>query len=218
MAITTLLFDIGDVLIDIDWQGGFSTLLGHARHADGRDMTLEEITAMLHPGPYASLFDRFGMGLTTKDEFLLLCAEHACYAGDILRLEQALTHIFAPLPERIALLNKLIASGKYNIALVSDTNHMHMDYIEQTIPDIFKQIDKNRRYYSHHLGLKKKLGKAIYEAVLNDMGVAPEHALMIDDRIDNKKGADAIGLHFLHILKRDDLEAALKNSPHHITA
>ena len=84
-----------------------------------------------------------------------------------------------------------------------------MDYIEKTIPDIFKQIAPARRYYSYNIGFKKMLGKEIYEHVLNDMNIQPQNALMIDDRIYNKNGADATGLNFLLIQKDEDLAAAL---------
>ena len=209
MTIKTLVFDVGDVLIDIDWQRGYNKMLGHMKHDDGREMTLEEVTEKLHPGPYGSVWDDFGMNKITRAEFLELVSQRTAYKGDHAILASALTEIFGPLTHRIALLNKLIADG-YNVALLSDTNEMHMTHIENTIPNIFKNIVPARRYYSYNIGLKKKLGKEIYEYVLNDMGVKPENALMIDDRIDNKKGADAIGLPFLLIQKDEDLAAALQ--------
>lgn len=216
MKIDTLLFDIGDVLIDIDWNRGFNKMLGQMKNAEGIDLNLQEISDRLHPGPYASVFDDFGMGKTTRSEFLNICAEKTRYTGDMTLLEQSLTCVFEPLPHRIVLLNELIDSGKYKIALVSDTNEMHMNYIESYIPDIFKNIAQPQRYYSYNLGLKKKLGKEIYEAVLKDMGIAAENALMIDDRVDNKKGADEIGLNFLLIQKDQDLEKILRDAPYHL--
>ena len=215
-AITTLLFDVGDVLIDIDWQRGFKRMIGYMKDDTGRDLSLEEISDRLHPSPYGSVFDDFGMSKTTREEFLKLCVERTGYTGNVKLLEEALTYIFEPLSHRIALLNRLIEKG-HQVALVSDTNEMHMTHIEEYIPSIFANIPVERRFYSYNLGLKKKLGKEIYESVLNSLGVKPENALMIDDRIDNKKGADAIGLNFLLIQKDEDLEAALRNAPYYLS-
>ena len=216
MIITTVLFDIGDVLIDIDWQHGYRKMLGHMKHADGSDMSLDQITEKLNPGPYGSVWDDFGKGALTQDQFLDEICARTGYAGEKVPLASALTQIFNPLPHRIALLNRMIADGRYQVALVSDTNKMHMDYIECTIPDIFKNIPIARRYYSYNLGMKKKLGKEIYEYVLNDMGAKPENTLMIDDRDQNRIGAEEIGLPFLLIQKNEDLEAALKAAPHRL--
>jgi FMN phosphatase YigB (HAD superfamily) len=121
--ITTLLFDIGDVLIDIDWQRGYKKVLGHIKDETGRDLTLEEITEKLHPGPYGSIWDDFGMNKMTRAEFLNIAAEKTGYKGDLNLFENALKQLFEPLPERIKLLNKLIAENKYTVALVSDTTY-----------------------------------------------------------------------------------------------
>jgi FMN phosphatase YigB (HAD superfamily) len=214
--ITTLLFDIGDVLIDIDWQRGYKKMLGHMKHEDGRDLSLEEITEQLHPGPYGSIWDEFGKGVLTQDDFLEEVCNRTGYDGDRALLATALTEIFGPLPHRIELLNKIISQGKDRVALISDTNKMHMDYIEETIPTIFANIARPQRYYSYNLGLKKKLGKEIYEYVLKDMGITPQEALMIDDREQNKAGADAIDLNFLLVRKEEDLAALLCDEPYNL--
>jgi putative hydrolase of the HAD superfamily len=208
--IDTLLFDVGDVLIDIDWQRGYRKMLGKMKHPDGTDLSLEEITEKLHPGPYGSVWDDFGTGALTQDEFLDLIRQRTGYNGDKTLLITGLTELFEPLEHRITLLNRLITGRNLTIALVSDTNKMHMDHIESYIPSIFQNIPEERRFYSHRLGQKKKLGKGIYETVLKALNKKPENALMIDDRLQNKPGADEIGLNFLHIEKHQDLGAALR--------
>lgn len=217
MKINTLLFDIGDVLIDIDWQRGYRKLLGHMRDADGHLMTLEEITEQLHPGPYGSIWDEFSVNKINKTEFLTQVIDRTDYRGEIDLLEAELTDLFEPIDERINLLNRLTENKDITVALVSDTNDMHMSHIESKIPAIFFNIPLERRFYSHRLGLKKKLGKEVYETVLNSLGKKPENVLMIDDRIDNRVGADAIGLNFLHIQKHEDLATALINKPYELS-
>jgi len=216
--ITTLLFDIGDVLIDIHWDKGFSKMLGHMKDEDGRDLTLEEISNKLHPasGGHGNAFDNFGVGKTNRVEFLQTCAERTGYKGDHTLLGLALTTIFEPLNERVALLNRLIADGKYNVALVSDTNEMHITYIEDYIPSIFQNIPVEKRFYSFNFGLQKRFGKSIYEYVLDKLSIEPQNALMIDDRKENKIGADEIGLNFLLIQKEENLELALRSEPYNL--
>ena len=212
--IKTLLFDIGDVLIDIDWQRGYKKMLGHMVDDNNQPLTLEAITEKLNPGPYGSIWDSFGMGRMTQETFIAEVIAQTGYASDTALLQVALTDLFGPLDHRIQLLNDLVLNSDMTIALVSDTNVMHMNHIEQTIPAIFENIPVERRFYSYRTGLKKKNGSDFYQHVLNNLNVAPQNAIMIDDRLQNKPGADAIGLHFLHIEKDGDLKQAL--SQYHI--
>src|ERR1700748_2648662 len=98
--ITTLLFDVGDVLIDIDWQRGYKKILGHMKDKTGRDLTLEEITEKLHPGPYGSVWDDFGKGALNQEQFLDEVCARTDYSGDREMLAKALTEIFGRLPHR----------------------------------------------------------------------------------------------------------------------
>jgi FMN phosphatase YigB (HAD superfamily) len=199
--IKALLFDVGDVLIDIDWQRGHCKMLGHMKAADGTLLTLEEIAERMDPGPHGSVWDDFGAGTIDETDFLDAVSQKTGFGGDRKILRTALTELFEPLTHRIALLNDLIGR-QLAVVLVSDTNSMHVDHI-------FENIPVERRFYSHRIGHQKKNGKDIYEHVLRSLNVAPQNALMIDDRIKNKVGADEIGLNFLLIQKNEDLKAAL---------
>lgn len=209
--IKAVLFDIGDVLIDIDWQRGYKKLYGQMRDADQRLLTLEEITEKLHPGPYGSIWDDFGQNKITQEQFIAEVKNRTDYKGDERLLQSALTEIFEPLEHRIVLLNEMKENKKLQIALVSDTNGMHMDYIESYIPAIFDGIPIHHRFYSHRVGKMKKFGHEFYQHALDTLGVIPANALMIDDRLQNKHGAEKIGLNFLHIEKDEDLKAALSS-------
>jgi putative hydrolase of the HAD superfamily len=214
--ITTLLFDLGDVLVDNNWQRSFSQLIGHMKDNNGKELNLEQITEKLHPGSHSDIWNDFGVGKISRAEFLENLITKMAFTGDHVLLEQALTKISEPIHERINLLNKLIDSGNYKIGIVSDTNEMHMTHIEVYIPSIFNKIPTENRFYSHNLGLEKRNGQAIYESVLKSLDVQPQNALMIDDRIKNKEGADAIGLNFLLIQKNEDLEIALRSDPYNL--
>lgn len=207
--INTLLFDIGDVLIDIDWQRGYKKMLGHMVDENNQPLTLEAITEKLNPGLYGSIWDSFGMGHMTQESFMAEVTEKTGYTGDMHLLQTALTDLFGPLNHRIVLLNDLVVNTDMKVALVSDTNAMHMNHIEKTIPTIFENIPVERRFYSYQTGLKKKNGSDFYQHVLSTLNTAPQNAIMIDDRMQNKPGADAIGLNFLHIEKDGDLKKAL---------
>ena len=93
--------------------------------------------------------------------------------------------------------------------MVSDTNELHSLYIESYIPHIFTNLPSEKRFYSFRHGHMKKFGHEFYQQVLDTIGIEPKNALMIDDSIQNKIGADNIGMPFLHIQKDEDLVAGL---------
>ena len=66
----------------------------------------------------------------------------------------------------------------------------------------------DRRFYSCRLGLAKP-DPAVYEAVLDDLGAAPQSVLFIDDRAENARAAAALGLHAVRFTSAEELPGQL---------
>lgn len=208
--IQALLFDLGNVLIDIDWMRGSRKLAGKTFDADGKPHAAEDIFKIIDPNNHAAVWDEFGIGKFQTLEFLTMMADKMKFNESHDDIKIALNEIFEPLPERVRLFNDYLSRPDLKTAMVSDTNEMHIGYIENYIPSIFENLSCEKRFYSYSVGHMKKFGHEFYQYVLDAIGVKPENALMIDDSIKNKDGADKIGLNFLHIQKDEDLKAALK--------
>lgn len=214
MTIKNIIFDIGDVLVSIDWLRGHDLLQGEMTDSDGQELT----GPLLHKKIFSPLqvknWDNYGDGRIGDVEFIKtlrsnLSHDGVTYQGDDELLLRVVSEVFEPIPERIALLNRLIATGRYQVALLSDTNPLHADYIEKTAAAIFTHIPAERRFYSHDLGYQKKNGPEIFQKMLRALDAVPNETLMIDDRIKNQTGAEATGINFMLLNRNDDLVVRL---------
>jgi putative hydrolase of the HAD superfamily len=66
----------------------------------------------------------------------------------------------------------------------------------------------DRRFYSCRLGLAKP-DAAVYKAVLDDLGAAPQSVLFIDDRAENVLAAAAVGLRAVRFTSAEELPGQL---------
>jgi FMN hydrolase / 5-amino-6-(5-phospho-D-ribitylamino)uracil phosphatase len=62
---------------------------------------------------------------------------------------------------------------------------------------------------SHHLGVRKP-ARGFYEQLLERIGRAAEECLFVDDREDNCRGAEAVGMRAHRFVGADDLRARLR--------
>jgi HAD superfamily hydrolase (TIGR01509 family) len=75
-----------------------------------------------------------------------------------------------------------------DLLIISNTNEMHATVLD---PDVRTLTDMV--IYSHHVGCLKPQTE-IYEKALSLSGSTPERTLFIDDRIENIRGAAALGI------------------------
>ena len=89
------------------------------------------------------------------------------------------------------LIRSLRESAK--VVLLSDApgTFLHRMLKERGLSDLFDSI-----YVSSELHMAKP-DPAFFRHVLAEQGTAPEHAIMIDDRVKNVQGAESVGMHGL---------------------
>lgn len=95
---------------------------------------------------------------------------------------------------RVDLLKKL--AEKYRLVLLSNTNHIHMDFIRKYMQAEFGedilQENFHNCYYSQEIGLRKP-NKEIYEFVLQQQGIKASESLFLDDKRENLIEPEALG-------------------------
>ena len=100
-------------------------------------------------------------------------------------------------------------ADRYNIYLLSNTNHIHWLAFDQlfkeragkdSLDDYFKKA-----WYSHKIGYRKP-NADIYEYVLKDAGILAEDTLFIDDSINNIEAAQQLGIHTHHLIAGERIE------------
>lgn len=114
--------------------------------------------------------------------------------------------IFEPMQDTIDLINLL--SKKYELAILSNTNQLHFDYLYEKYPDFFMNFKKLHLSY---LMNARKPEKDIYEQVIKVHNVLPENIFFTDDNAENVYSAMLMGIkafQFKNFSKlKQDLEA-----------
>lgn len=98
---------------------------------------------------------------------------------------------------------------KYRVFLLSNTNGIHLDYINGVL---MKHLNGNpllddyfhKAYYSHRM-LKRKPEAEIFEQVLQENNLRPGETLFMDDNILNVEGARGLGIQTIFITNPDHI-------------
>jgi putative hydrolase of the HAD superfamily len=184
--IKTLIFDFGDVFINLDKEGA----MNHALELFKIDSFSEEMIA------FNSFYEQ---GLISTEEFIDFYLENFpdLEEDDVLYAWNCIIKDFPS--HRLEFIKKLASEKKYKLILLSNTNTLHIDLIKNDVP--FYEEFKNCFdvfYLSHEINLRKP-NADIYQFVLSKNNLTPESCLFIDDTEENTKSASKLGIHTWNI-------------------
>ncbi len=97
--------------------------------------------------------------------------------------------IFTPMDDVIELVKSL--STKHEIALLSNTNELHFDYLYEKYSDFFKSFKKMHLSYLMNL---RKPDIDIYKEVMKYHNIEPENMFFTDDNQENIDAAKKTGI------------------------
>ena len=189
--ITTIIFDLGGVLFDIDYS-----LTQKAFIALGASDFEKQYSQHIQNG----LFDDFEKGNISSGHFRKELLKWLPSATTEEQVDNAWNALLIGFPEeKVTLLQNL--KTRYRLLLLSNTNDIHL-------PAVLKMMDTalepgimgklfDKEYYSNKMGMRKPDAE-IFQHVLNENKLEAASTLFIDDSIQNVKGADGIGIQTLH--------------------
>ncbi len=189
-ALKNLIFDFGNVIIDIDpdlTRIEFAKLLGIEQAIHSR----EKIRA-------SGLLERYETGKVSEAAFIAEMKEHA-QRPDISDKEvrDAWLALLQEIPPvRLEMLKEL--SKDYTLYMLSNINHSHATVIHEYLLSDFGIKEEEWRgmftkiYYSHEIGYRKP-DADIFEFVLEDANIKAEESLFIDDLEENTATAASLG-------------------------
>jgi glucose-1-phosphatase len=195
-AADALLFDLGRVVLDIDFSKAIACWANHAgctpsdiveRFERGETYRHHEIGRISDAAYFDSLRSTLGIGIS-DDQFLE--GWNAIFAGEMPGI--------APLLAR--------AARRVPLYALSNTNRPHVEYFSKTYAGLlghFREI-----YLSSTIGLRKP-DAAAYDHVVQAIGVPASRILFFDDLAENVEGARARGLHAIQVRSSDDVAHAL---------
>lgn len=195
-GIDNIIFDLGNVLMDID----ISLTLDKFREIGITDLVSDDI----HPYQRGCFLD-IETGHITSEQFIEQIRERYPQAKSIDEqlIWGAWNALLLPFEmERFELLRSL--RKNYKIYLLSNTNLPHrVEYLEtfrrQSGGTEFESYF-DKCYYSDAM-LMRKPDREIYDFVVKDAGIDPTRTLFIDDNACNFSGAEEAGMKYYHLAK-----------------
>lgn len=198
--INAIIFDFGDVFINLDKQATQNQL----QHL-GLTAWHQELN---------ELNSAFEKGNCTREEFLNGLQKHVPHASQeaILAAWNAILLDF-PL-YRLEFLQLL--SKNYRLFLLSNTDAIHINTFEQKTGSSFYSAFYQcfeKVYFSFEIGMRKP-DAAIYLHVLRENELSPKRTLFVDDKKENTDAALALGMQVWHLEvgKEDVVDLFEKNS------
>ena len=181
--IVNLLFDLGNVIVDIDVAGAHQRL-GALLRKDAQREFIEK-----------ALVD-YECGKISTDIFInafLRESERHVQALDVIEAWNSMI-IGAP-THRLDMLKRL--KGKYHVYLLSNTNALHLEWLHRYFRrehDItaFERDFFTRAFYSHYIG-DRKPNASIFRYVCDEEGLEPAQTLFMDDMPENIAAASTLG-------------------------
>jgi putative hydrolase of the HAD superfamily len=196
--IQTIIFDIGNVLIDIDYEVMVAEF-GKIAAVDFR-----QIVTYSHQQRF---FDQYEKGQISTEEFRNILRAYLKPGVADEEIDAAWNAILIHYPaEKFELLEKL--RGKYKVLALSNINDLHAAAIDIAVQNQFGTAGMrsyfDHAYYSHEVG-QRKPEREIYERVIQEQGLHPAHTLFIDDKLENTNAAAALGIQVHHLTDRNAL-------------
>ena len=196
MKIRALLFDLGKVLIDFDFETGVQAL--HACCAVSRD----QLEDLLWDKRWIRRYER---GEISTAEYHKYLCQNAQLDMDLPKFRQTWSSVFSP---DLIVSENLIAGlkRKYPLILVSNTNEVHAEFLRETYPIL--------NYFDHHIFSYEvgslKPDKKIFECAIAASGYPAEALFFTDDREENVCAAAELGIHVHQFVSEPELIEALR--------
>ncbi|WP_179345308.1 HAD-IA family hydrolase [Winogradskyella ursingii] len=184
--IKTLIFDFGDVFINLDKQGAMSNALNLFNiETFENDM----LTANIN----------YEIGKISTSEFIdfYLTKFPDLNAS---KIKEAWNYLIKDFPQyRLEFVKSLARDGKYQLILLSNTNAMHIDFIKSKVAfyEEFKSCF-DVFYLSQEINLRKANAN-VFKFLLKENNLNANECLFIDDTKENTDTAEKMGFHVWNI-------------------
>lgn len=184
--IKTIVFDFGNVFLNLDIDGAIKNALELFKLKDFP----EEMMAV------NSLYEQ---GLLTSSEFIEFYSENFPEIKENIIID-TWNFMLKDFPKyRLEFLQNLKKTKEHKLILLSNTNEIHIDWVKKHVP--FYEDFKNcfdLFYLSHEIKLRKPTTE-IFDFVLSNNNLNAEETLFIDDNQDNITTAKQLGYNIWHI-------------------
>jgi putative hydrolase of the HAD superfamily len=174
MQIENIIFDLGNVLIDVDFEV-FYQKLGYVPDA------AELIKAK-------QVISKFEAGQIAVEDFIEELNSHWNLQLSVDEFKQIWTNLFTVNQQMIDLAAAL--NQKYSLFILSNTDEIHFPYIWNNFPEL--HFFQDRLLLSYQLGTVKP-NPQIYQIACQKYHLNPKTSIFIDDKAENIISACELG-------------------------
>lgn len=198
--IKAVVFDAGGVLVDLnldDCRNAFKSVLG-----------FEKIDILLDPCHQKGIYGDMEEGRISADEFVAEVLAESRPGSTPEMVKNCMCALLKGIrPSKVALLKSLAERG-YDLYILSNNNEIAWTQFQRIFLDAGIPIDQTFRksYLSCRMGVLKP-DPAIFNMVIEDLGLEPGEILFVDDSERNATAACAAGMKGLHYDVGTDLAA-----------
>jgi FMN phosphatase YigB (HAD superfamily) len=194
--IEALLFDLGGVVIGIDWERVFQ------RWAEHSPLSPYEIRERFKMD---TAYEQHERGELSEAAYFTHLRTLLEFEGDNEQLRHGWNALFiGEIEETVTLIRSL--KSKIPIYLLSNSNPTHEAFWRRSYPEaieLFTDI-----FVSSTLGCRKP-ERAVFEAIARETGVELASILFFDDTVENIEGARAAGLKAVQVNEPSDVSRVL---------
>lgn len=194
--VKTVLFDLGNVILSIDFDRALAAWAPHSRLPPDRLRTTFR---------WDEPFLQHETGKLSDDGYfahLRQLLELECDAATVQAGFNAI--LVAEIEETVRMVEQV--RRRVPCHAISNTNAAHLAEIRRAFPQLLPRFD--RVFASHEIGHRKPQ-PAAFEHVLREIGVPAPQVLLFDDLAPNVYGARALGLQAVLVRNPDDVRKAL---------
>ena len=195
--VKALLFDLGGVIVDLDYKKTANAF---------ENIGLQNAEKAYSQFNQTDLFNLFETGHISSEEFLAEIQNEITNQVNLSEITKAWNSMIIGFQHsKLEKIKKL--SEQVPCYLLSNTNEIHLSYIEQLLQEMdFKHFLNifESCYFSHQIG-KRKPHKETFEWVLNHMNYDAQDVLFIEDSPQHIEGAKSAKLNTFYFKKDSSL-------------
>ncbi len=195
-GIRNVIFDLGEVIIDLDIPGTIKKLCKHSGKSP------DEVRKIYTS---SDVFLNYEKGLISDQDFRAGANELLGTSFEDDEFDLIWNGMLRDLPlKRLELLERL--KSKYRVFLLSNTNEIHLREFTGLVRSISGKASMEtyfeKAYYSHQIKMRKPDAE-IFMYVLQNSNLVPGETLFLDDNADNIIGASACGIRAVRVINPD---------------
>ena len=195
--IDTIIFDFGDVFINLD--------------CGATEKALEQLGVKEWNSDLDILNKKYEVGKIDELAFIEGIQKHT-HNADLVTIREAWNALLLDFPLYRLEFLQMIAS-KYRLFLLSNTDSTHIDKFEHKVGQSFARDFYGcfeKVYFSFEIG-KRKPDENTYKYIIGNHNLVPKKTLFVDDKLENIEGAKKAGLQTWHLNpKTEDVTSLLE--------